>query len=409
MVDIFIIYLKRILFNKTIRIILCCIFIVSMYVTFVMASNAQTKSSIPIGVLNMDESKEGKQLLNRIKQIQAFSVYKESRENLDKLLKEDKILAVFIIKTGYEEAIKSGRVNKLVTLLYKENNSGVKILSDIFAGEMLKSISMYKSFLLYEAAVLNHKDQIKNNNSSYDTIEQYTAYVQDLEEGQDSFVFDVKTDKTKGSSVSTRFDNSLLYIQVLCGILTILISLLGLYIMLPHVMDREEGIRKRIRIGTVKNRGLFQLDLYTIGAGVSFLLCFNLVLCIGLCFSIPQLTLLHGAWLFILFLLYSVIVIPGGMIIGNIARKARTYEGIGIVVALIFGILGIGSMFAGFFNNDLLNISKLIPNSWFIKGFIDIIVNTGLQDIPYMQLFRLGFTGCGLICILCLLNKVKPD
>lgn len=409
MVDIFVISLKRILFNKTIRIILLCIFLVSMYLTYVMASNAQTKSSIPIGVLNMDDTTEGWELLNQIKQIQVFSVYEESRENLNILLKEDKIQAVFIINKGYEKAIKSGRVNGLVTLLYKENNSGVKILSDIFAGEMLKNICLYKSFLLYDASVLNHKDQIESNNPSYDTLEQYIAYVKDLEEREDSFAFDIKVNKTGGRSVSSKLDNSLLYIHVLSGILTMLISLLGLYIVLPYVMDKEEGIRKRIRLGTETKHSLFLLDLYTMTSGFSLLLCFNLVLCICFYFSIPQFTLLHGVWLFILFWLYSAIVIPGGMIIGILAGKVRTYEGIGIVVALLFGILGIGSMFTGFIKNDLLNISKLVPNSWFINGFIDIIVNTGLQDIPYMQLFRLGITGCGLICILCLLDKVKSD
>lgn len=410
MIDLYRIWIKRIISNKFTKLILLTIFLISVFLTFVLAENAQTKSSIPIGILNMDDSTGGRELVYRIKQMKAFYVYEGTQESLNTLLKEDRIQAVFIVKEGYEKSIKSGKTNKLVTLRYKENNEAVKILSDIFAGEMLKNICLYKGYLLYESAILNDKEKVRGNNISYDALEQYAAYVEKLGSDTESFSFDIRilNNGSKSDIVNT-LDNALLYIQILSGILTMFLSFFGLYTALPLVMDMEDGIRKRITLSGQKRRSMFSLDLCAAGAGFSLLLCFNLIICLCFFFALPSLTLINTALLFILFLLYSVIVIWGFIIAGILAGKVRTYERVGIVIAFMSGLLGIGSTFAGLFNNDLLNISKFAPNSWFISGFIDIIVNTGLQDIPYMQFFSLGITGFSLFCILWLLDKVKPN
>jgi hypothetical protein len=372
-----------------------------------MAENAQTKSSIPIGVLNMDEGKEGEELFNRIKQIPTFYVYEGTQKSLDRLLKEDLVQAVFIIKKGYEANIKSGKTNNLVTLQYKENNSAVKILSDIFAGEMLKNICLYKGYLSYENAFLKNGQQIiEGTASSPDTLDQYIKYIEDLEHKSDTFTFDIKViDMDTKIDISGRLDNSLLYLQILSGILTMFISLFGLYVSLPLVMDMEVGIRKRIEIGGVNSRNLFTLDLCFAGVGSGLLLCFDLFICVCFYFTVPGLTVISLVEFFILFMLYSVTAVLGFIILGNLAGKVRRYERLGITIALIFGILGIGSTFSGIMNGDLLNLSKLIPNSWFIREFIDIILNTGLQDTQYMQFLSLGITGFSLLGILWLMDK----
>jgi hypothetical protein len=170
-------------------------------------------------------------------------------------------------------------------------------------------------------------------------------------------------------------------------------------------MDMEVGIRKRIEIGGVNSRNLFTLDLCFAGVGSGLLLCFDLFICVCFYFTVPGLTVISLVELFILFMLYSVTAVLGFIILGNLAGKVRRYERLGITIALIFGILGIGSTFSGIMNGDLLNLSKLIPNSWFIREFIDIILNTGLQDTQYMQFLSLGITGFSLLGILWLMDK----
>lgn len=409
MFDLYKLSLKRLLLNKLTIVILLSIFLTGIFLTFVMAENAQTKSSIPIGVMDLDKSTESEALLERIKEIPAFYVYEGTQEKLHQLLKEDLVQAVFIIKDGYENVIKSGKVKNLITLQYKDNNSAVKILSDIFAGEMLKNICLYKGYLLYEKVTADNREQIIGTNPSFDTLEQYTNYVEELEVKSDSFTFDMRVvDNGLRRDISGRLDNSLIYIQILSGILTICLSLFGLYGALPLAADKEEGIRKRLKIGVVR-RSIFGLDLCTGGAVLSLLLLFNLIICVCFFFTLPGLTALNAVLLFMLLLLYSVIVVFGYLILGNLTGRVRKYEGSGIIFALVFGILGIGSTFSGFIQHDLLNISKLAPNSWFISGFIDIIVNTGLQDIPYMQFFSLGITGFSFFCILWLIDIRKHN
>ncbi len=407
MVDLYFIAIKRILSDKFTRMILFGIFLLCVFVTFVIADNAESKSSIPIGVINLDQSSKGEELIQRIKAVPAFFVYEGSQEDLDKLLKEELVQAVFIINKGYEADIKAGRTNDIITLLYHENNSAVKILSDIFAGEMLKDICLYKGYLSYEDAYYNNREQIVVSGST-DTRDQYAAYVDELGQKSDSFTFDIKREdiNTKRDMMG-RLDNSLLYLQILSGILAILLSIFGFYVALPMVMDIETGIRNRIKIGGTKRRTLFALDMCSVVAGVSLLICFNLIISICFYIALPDLTVMNIVRLYILFMFYSIMVIIGYMIIGNLAGSVRKYERLGITVTLVIGMLGIGSTFAGFMKGELLNISKLTPNSWFIRRFIDIILSTGLQDTQYMRFLSLGITGFSFLSILWLVDKLS--
>lgn len=405
MVDLYFIALKRMLSDKVTRGILLGIFLLSIFLTFIIADNAGTKSSIPIGVINLDTGSKGEELVERIKAVPAFYVYEGTMYSLDKLLKEDLVQAVFIINKGYETDIKSGRTNDIVTLLYKENNRAVKVLSDIFAGEMLKDICLYKGFLSYEDAFLKNGELLIESGRA-DTIVQYEEYTEELGQNGDSFSFDIKVkDIETQRDIMGGLDNSLLYLQILSGILAMLLSLFGFYAALPLVMDLEVGIRNRMKIGGAKSRNLFVLDMCAVGAGSSLLLCFNLVICVCFYIFVPGLTIINIARLFILLLFYSIMAIIGCMIIGNLTGRVRRYESLGVAITLIFGLLGIGSTLSGIMNGDLLNISKLTPNSWFINRFIDIILNTGLQGTQYTRFINMGITGFSFLGILWLVDK----
>lgn len=400
--------LKRILQNKITTIILACILAICMYLTFAVMDNAQSKSSVPIGIVNLDDTNDAKELVEKMKNLEAFYVYEGEYDKVIHLLEQDRIQAVFLIKSGYESSIKAGKIKDLITLFYKENNKTVKVLSDIFASEMLQKICLYKGYLVYEEAFHSNADW-SNKKSLKITLEEYEKYADKLMT-QESYtnVLDIKIVDITSKTDIKRLDNSILYLQILAGIMAMFISFFAFYTNLPSVVDIEEGIRKRVKIVGRGARGLLSYDISFILAGMTLLSVFHLF--VTLCFldKIEGVRTSHGFILFLLLSLYGLVNVTGFTIIGLALKKVSKYQKYGIILGVCLGIIGLVSTFSGLINYNLLNLSKLTPNSWFISGFIDIILNTGLQDIPYKQIFSLGMTEFILLLILWVVDKVKP-
>jgi hypothetical protein len=95
-------------------------------------------------------------------------------------------------------------------------------------------------------------------------------------------------------------------------------------------------------------------------------------------------------------ILFSIVIGLWFILLSKLIHKVVKYQFVGAFSIVLFGILGFLNRLDGFIDSNLLNISKLIPNSWFIQGFTDIILNGSLQYIPYVSFGILIITA---ICI----------
>jgi ABC-2 type transport system permease protein len=345
-----------------------CVLLVSIGVFLLIVNSlslgAKERSNIPIGLLNLDESDTAQQLVENIKAVPALYVYETKEEGaLKKLLSDEEILTYFVIQKGYETAIKSGKLNELIKMYYLENNNSVKVISDIFAGEMLYKICLYKGVNIYK--------KLPINKNSFEV--EYQQYADSIKNSTDfDFTFDISLiDFSNNMLKHKEIENTLLYQQIIMGILGMLLGFIAMFISSGTIIDKENGIDKRIRISSIHARAMDMSQLLI----QMLLLGFLSILFTGILYYRFQLHYKQLVWIYFLILIFSLLYGFWFMILGKLLQQVGKYQTLGIFSIFFFGLMGYLYLFRGFLNLKLLNILKFVPNSWFIHGFTDIILN----------------------------------
>lgn len=409
MIKITLIRMKLIIMNKFNLFVL--LFSLGVFVLLInsLSLGAKERSNIPIGLVNLDYSKTANQLVNNVKAVPALYVYEEREEKLKELLYNEEIQAYFIIKEGYEAAIKEGKLNDIIEMYYLDNNNAVKIISDIFAGEMLYKICSYKGINIYKELSFNWDENFADTNSlnqQNDSLNQYQELIEEeYEQYADSikdspeleFTFDIKLWNLSNNTLQqAEIQNSLLYQQIIVGILGMLIAFIAMFLSSGTVIDKENGIDNRIRISALKvsELAMSQILLTTIIQGsMSFI--FTIILYIRFEFG----HYLQFVSLYLLILLFSFLYVLWFMLIGKLINGVGKYQVMGVFSIFIFGIMSFLHLFRGFFHFKILNILKFVPNSWFIDGFTDIILKNNFYGIKFYTLIQLIITAFMLILI----------
>jgi ABC-2 type transport system permease protein len=357
-----------------------------------LSFHAKERSSVPVGIINLDQSKSAKDLVEAIKKVPALYVYEGEESELKNLLYKEEIRAYFILKEGYEKSIRIGKTNELVTMYYLEGDESAKILSDMIAGEMLYKICLYKGYNLYKT--LPFTDGTTKREL---TEQEYTGYTDSLLTTPEfDFAFDIRIVNSNNEDLAGKIDNSILYLQAVWGIAAMLFSFMAMLMTAVTVYEKEQGIRQRVKIALNKH---YYMDLSHFTVTFCLLSILALLLSLSLFFQVPELGLSGALRSFFLSELYSAVMILWFLLLGNLTVRTVRYQFLGVFSVLIFGLLGFFSLAAGFFDNKLLNISKIIPNCWFIKEFTVIILNTNLEDLPYISYIKFIITACGLLII----------
>lgn len=391
---------------------LTCIIMISSVLLFLFLINslsfhADKRSSIPIGLVNLDRSESARELADNIKKVPGLYVYEGQEKELKELLLKEEIRACFLINDGYEKAVRAGKTDGLISMYYLEGDESAKILSDIIAGEMLYKICLYKGFRLY-ASLPGTASGGRNASGGYEVSDrlseqEYKAYVNSLITGSDfDFAFDIRMVQISDPDRESTIPNSVLYLEAVWGIGAMLLSFTAMLMNAGGVFEKEFGIRKRLRIALVKP---LELDLSQFAASFAFQSIPALLLCLSLYRQIPDFTAIDALEIFLLSDLFSVVMILWFLVLGKLAGSTGKYQFMGIISILTFGLLGFMPLITGFLDNDILNISKIIPNCWFIKEFTDIILNTNLKDISYNSYLEFMIAACCLLVINILINK----
>jgi hypothetical protein len=268
-----------------------------------------------------------------MKQVPSLYVYEEDETSLKKLLHSEQLSAIFVIEEGYEKAIQAGKTDELITMFYLKNNGTVKIISDIFAGEMLYKIGLYKGYNLYKALPFSRVDESTDSEegelvSHRFSEHEYLEYAQGLTKSTDfDFGFDISMiNVERNKEISDKLNNSVIYQQIIWGILGMLLSFIAMIMATGIVIDKEIGLDKRIGISLLRTR---KVDFSHLGAMLTVLSIFSLILCILVGSKVPDFNLLIGASLYLLMLLFSLVMGLWFVLLGKVIRKVGKYQYIG--------------------------------------------------------------------------------
>lgn len=397
--NLFVLRLKALFADKITCMILVITGLIFLLIINSLSFHAGDRSSIPVGILDLDQSSSTKELVKNLQEVPSLYVYEGTEKELRELLQKNEIKAYFILHSGYEDRIRAGKTDGLIAMNFMEGDESAKILSDIVAGEMLYKICQYKGFRRY--ASLEQQDG--GNTFGRLTTEEYMEYTDlFLSMREFDFAFDIKMIQISDPNRDEEIPNSILYLEAVWGITAMLLSFLAMVMTAGMVFEKEQGIRQRAKIALIKP---YVLDFSHFGAVFSILSLLAVLICLSLSRQIPNFIPAQAVRIFLLTEMFAVVMVLWFGLLAKLAGTTGKYQTMGIVSVLIFGFFGFVPLIAGFLAKDILNISKFIPNCWFIKEFTDIILNTNLKNISNNSYPDFMITACGLFVLHGLINK----
>ena len=327
--------------------------------------SSEELSSLPIGIVDKDHSNSSKELILGLQKVETLRIIEADEKELNKQLLNEMITSYFIIEKGYEDNLKAGNLKDILTMNYKEDNKSVSIISDIVAGEMIYPISLFKSFHYYEKLVPEEQRL---------SLEQYQAYMQELVETSTDFDFGFQinyNNPLKDIKESETITNGVIYRQFIFGILGLIMAFLAMFILSQTIKEKENGLETRLNISRmnvlIRDTGNLCALLICEG-GLS--LVFTVLIGIHLKIKDP------GLWLsaYTLLLLNAIISGTVMLLISKLIRRMVTYQIVCTLLIIVTSGLGFYQLLTGFYQGFVDKLVNFIPNSWFIKGFTDIII-----------------------------------
>lgn len=369
--DIFFIFRYRMLLimkDPVTILVLSISLVLFAYMVRSLSISSESLSALPIGVIDYDDSVSSAQLISGLNKSETLRVVQGTEEELQKQLFDEMITSYFVIEKGYEENLKREHLQNLISMYYKEENKSASIIADIVAGEIVYPASLYKAFRYYDKLPYSG---VKLSMAEY---EEYMRQFVDNSEDFD-FAFQLIYQNPVGSQQPDKsLSNSVLYDQLIIGILGIMIALIVMFLNAQTVTEKENGVDLRLKTTGFHRlrKDIGNLCALLLWEGVLSLI-FSLLIARHVTAADSKLWL--GIWL--LMLLYSIVISVVMLLMTKLIHRMLPYQLICSGFILLTGGLGFYQLLTGFYKSFIGDLVKIIPNSWFIKGFTDIIVYSG--------------------------------
>ncbi len=331
---------------------------------------AENNSSIPVGIVNEDSSEFSERLLDNLLKVPSISVNQGSFEEMESMLLDGNISCIFIIRDGYGERIKNGNIDEAIGLYSGRDDKTAAILGDIVAGQMMYDICLYKSMDMYM--------ELAEGNLS--EAEYKTEFDKIMSSPDIDFDFQISyIDIDNLEEETEKIDNSLLYRQMIAGMVAMLLSFVILFAYSQTVVEHEQGIYNRRRV-TIQSLMAGRVGNITAVLLISMILC--ILIAVSTASSVVNSASGAGSGGFgsiffgilLISVVYIIVLSIVMTILSNLTRTIAQYQMIGGVLLLLAGVAGFASVFSGFMGETLQKILGFVPNSLYIKFFTDIIM-----------------------------------
>lgn len=330
-----------------------------------LAASSEDYSALPIGIVDYDNSECSRQLIAGLKKSETLRVIEGTEGELYKHLMDEMITSYFIIEKGYEENLKDVNLKNLISMYYKEDNKSASIIADIVAGEIIYPASLYKAFRYYDNLQYSGKKL---------TMAEYEEYMRQFIESSKDFNFAfqlIYQNPLESQHSDSNLSNSVLYNQLIIGILGIMVAFIAMFMNAQTVTEKENGVDIRLQSTGFHclKKDVGNLCAIMLWEGVLSLI-FSLLVVRHAGLSDRRLWL--NIWLLIL--LNSMVLGTAMLLMTKLIHRMLPYQLICSSFILLTGGLGFYQLLTGFYQSSLNGLVKIIPNSWFIQGFTDIIV-----------------------------------
>lgn len=355
--------LKLFLYNKLAIGVLASLVIIFGILTSGLSRELDKVSGIPIGIVDQDQTELSTEVVTKLKTMDGLVVKEAQQVKLEKELESGRIMALFILKEGYESRVKRCQVKNLITLQYLEGSKYASIISDIVAGAMMNQICLYKGIEYYET--LEPREGMLGVEEVKRTATQYEG------EETNRFRFDLEfrvAEGKEGIDVENA-KNIVITRQLYVGILSMLVAIVMLFSVFVLRRTKSMEIREQL---TLINRATYEIGHASAILIIAFVLSVGIGVVIYQTFEMKtiHILLMLIAYVWGLFLLNLILF----YILSICLKKIASYQFIGLGVTLIMGTLSILAYVGQFLVDFNTEILKFIPNYWFLSRITGIML-----------------------------------
>lgn len=232
--------LKIIYKSPSIRILALVIITINFLLLNELYRNAEESAQLKIGVVDLDNSPFSEQIIENLDANDIMQVFAFSETEGIKVLKDNRIEALFMINEGAFEAVSLGQLEGVITVYFVEDNFLPMLLVDLFASEMIGEISIQKTVNLIIKAIerlgYNNEARVVDYQTGRDMLsdletELYVNFTYVNQNLEDEGVEDIQSD--------------LLYTQMILGIMLAFLAFFMMFTLVNIVRDQEIGIRRK--------------------------------------------------------------------------------------------------------------------------------------------------------------------
>jgi len=396
--------LRQIYEDKAILVLAIVItFIFAGLVSSIYQEVAQTVV-LDVGVIDEDMTIFSKNVIENVNQHPLFSQTKVTYETGIKMLKNHDIELLYVINKGAMEQVDAGNYEGLIDLYFIGDNYLSPLLGDVLVGEMFQEISTRASMNLLESATVGFDNQ-------QEILDEALVYSDIMKASiEDGFyvkvVFeDIENNTTVNVDAIT---TSLIYKQMLLGVILAFISIYILFCATAIVRDYEIGLIDKINITKANHFSLVFGHYFSIVIGalpiVFIFSCINAFFGEGFISSL-------GLYL-VVYTSYILVASGLTLILAMIIKNVSSYIVIGSATILVLGIIS-----GSFFNIDLtVDSIKMMATATYsyqsLTQLMDIITMNALPSaLEYMLFMTLNVIGMLIIAFvihLIRINRKQP-
>ena len=365
--------LKNIASNYIGIISFCVITLLLSIVCSGLIRDYEKKSSIPIGIVDLDNSTLSKTVVDRLSALTSVVLQPGTEEEQMNNLRKERIYAYFVINNGFEESVNHYEFSKLVKMVYLGQNQYASILSDLFAQAMIKDIVIKEGELL-------HKTFPQYDNLVYSI--DYNKFIDtEYENQEEAFAFKYKfyNITEDGAQSANDIANNIISTELFLALSSVFLAFFIMQVITS--MDKSLIVEKRTRLSTISSWTMELADHITL------ILIESVMAMLVVWYLVTQLSIPISTHLFYLISLVSSFMLAVTLLFTCLRRHILSkigYQFVGFLIILSLGSISILGILGQFQSETVSQIVKKIPNYWFIGGITDIIL--GVKTIRFTDI-----------------------
>lgn len=373
--------------SKSVIIAYITALIITGVIAFSMFEASEEKDGLAIGLIDSDNSETSRKFTKKLKENDSLIITTGNYEELEHMLKESKLLCVFEIQEGFEDKVKSGEVQKLFIDYYLPNRENMSIISDIVLSHILDEVCYYICLEQYhefgaDYEIMSDEDYAEMVKKRYSEVDV-------------NFAFDFQiVDLSFGEVINKDVDNSHVFKLVDMAIVGILISFIVLFASNTIIMDKTYRMNSRINISLSHKFARLLGDVLSLFiVSGSYTLITGIIL--GSKFGFNQTS--DYAIFAVILALFTLSMDLIFVLLTQIINEPIVLQLLGAYLVCALGVLGSFEIIQMILPRNISKITALLPNSWLIGCFDDIVFKNHINDkvpvvvITVVLLFAVNF------------------